>query len=146
MKEKKRVKIVVASIIALLITWNLVWFAYYSIGFNKYTEPLDDMYGVKMLIKDDYTYSVKKPSYLSFVGNIAMTASNHEGLIMWPNLFGEDVYGITILVNNERYDILLDENINLVGKTNNRDAEKVLKENKEKIENLYKQARLVWDI
>ena len=137
MKEKKKVKIVVAWLFTLLATWITVWFATNSIGYNKYTEPLDEMFGEKMLIKDGYTYAVKKPGYLSFEGNIAMTASNQEGLIMWPNLFGEDDYGITILVNDERYDLLLDKNMNLIGNTNNCQSENVLNKNKEKIESLY---------
>lgn len=37
MKEKKKVKIVVALIFTLFATWNIVWFASYSIGYNNFS-------------------------------------------------------------------------------------------------------------
>lgn len=83
-----------------------------DINFEKNFSEIEDS-GKKMYIDDEqYQYSVKKPDYLSWNGNLSLAEKDMEYvLIIWPNAFQKNMYewGIMLDVEDKVYQIELSD-------------------------------------
>ena len=100
---KRGLEIFLAVLLGLFAVYNAVWFAYREIRYSPFTENVPKTYGVYLTSKDDISYSVSKPSYLSFTGNLALTDENTaEGLIIWPEFLSGYKYAALIEARTEK--------------------------------------------
>ena len=121
---KREWQIFFAVLLGLFAVYNAVWFAYREIRYKPLTENIENRYGVYLTAIDDVTYSVSKPSYLSFTGNLSLAdTETHEGLIIWPEFPSGYRYAADIAVRTDKEDgreipvlapIMIDENGNWI--------------------------------
>lgn len=173
MSDGKRKKAVLLAAIILFILYNVVWSAFAAFRFEPFRKRLGSDLdigldkglgsGVSRIEKDGYTYSVFKPAYLTFTGNLSISENMfvyvydqpdetyyNVVLIIWPrgiNDYEVDVQitefepGSTVGVS---WDMRLDENMNLLDDT----AENIrlYEKNLDKIEEMYHLAYEMWGI
>lgn len=147
-KFKKRYFFLI--IILIFGIWNLSWYAITTIKYNKYVEAIPkNKWGLHFIEKDDgYTYSVKKPDYLSFTGNLAVANNEkQEMLIIWPLVTGGYEYGFRLQKDGLAYEIYVDENLKPINKdaTNQVSIQKV-EEYKDELEALRAKADKMWEL
>ena len=102
---KKAVKILLISVIALFVVYNITWLFYYS-KFNKFKDAVGetDQYGNYLSTTEDgqYAYAVYPPKYLRFNGNLAISPIHdvskskvtYVTLLVWPHLFSGYKVGV----------------------------------------------------
>lgn len=103
-KEKNifnRVLIILfASLFSLFTLFNLAWYAYREIRYNPLIEKIPESYGIRITSIDNYSYSVTKPSYLSFGGNLSLVnEETKEDLIIWPLFPSGYDYAVTLEIS-----------------------------------------------
>ncbi len=162
-KSKFRIiKFCTFILIGLFVIYNIVWCVFYvfvcrpnetSLGYNEERQDYT-------LFENNYAYSVGMPRYLDFTYNLAITESiecdeNGEpkdgyyfDLLIWPKLFSNDKYGLQIAYYEKGKidfgsNIYLDNNMNPIDTLSDEDNA-AIKNNKDKIKNLYKQAQDKW--
>ncbi|AVD54719.1 MULTISPECIES: hypothetical protein [Heyndrickxia] len=150
MKRKFRLKYIFIIVITLFVLWNLCWFTITTIQYHKYVKAVPkNKWGTHAIRKGNYTYSVKKPDYLSFTGNLAVSREDQkdkmEDLIIWPTMTGGYKYGVRLQENGEAYEIYVNEKLEPVDKSD-AIAKKVIMENKEDLKTLFSNANKVWDL
>lgn len=102
---KKLIAVVVIFAILAFGIYNLLWF----LNFNSYSKLLTNEYEQSEVsslhytkLTSDFVFSVKKPEYLSFVGNTSV--ANKDGsivLIVWPSFLCEEVKDYGIILESE---------------------------------------------
>lgn len=148
MKKHKTLVISIISILGIFIIINAMWFLYYK-KFDKHIENIkDDGFGVFVVEQDGYSYSVKKPYYLSFVGNLAITKNaSNESLLIWINLFRDHEYGVQLMSKDaESYNINIDEKGDLIPEKSSTEAQAVLDQNKEDVWDFINRANNFWTL
>ena len=104
---------------------------------------------VPRYLKDDndgFSYSVKYPDYLSFVGNIALSipsnddSINVDSIIIWPTISGKYEYGVILYENENQYMVYIDEAGNALDKAD----DELIKAHKSNIDALLKKANENW--
>lgn len=135
-------------IILVFVVINISWFSITSIKYNKFVKDLPKFgpglsYGT---LKDGYNYHVKKPNYLVYTGNLAVSNSETgELLIIWPLIFGGYEYGIRIQQGETAYEIYVDKNMNPIDKDDTY-AVQIIEEHKAGIEALLTKANEMWPL
>jgi len=137
---------------AVFLFWNLMWIIKICTQFLPYRDALNkhESAGVYILSHNGYTYSVKMPYYLSFTGNLAVVNNENESsLIVWPSLFGENEYGISIVAENEigekrTYEMFVDHTGKPIGENNNIDVQDIWKKYENEITAIFEDAKAVW--
>lgn len=96
LKNKNVLYRIVFVIVLVFVLLNIAWMLNY-LTYSKYTEGYEKI--PKTFIKKvgAYTLTVKKPNYLSFTGNYAISTEDLS-YIIWPKLLkdGEYEHGLTI--------------------------------------------------
>lgn len=143
--NRKRILIVIISVFAVL---NISWFLITTIKYNKFVKDLPKVkgnsYGIKK--EDGYNYSVKKPGYLHYTGNLAVSNSKKgELLIIWPLISGGYNYGIRIQEDGEAYEIYVDKNMKPID-TDDTYAVQNIKKHKAGVEELLSKANKMWQL
>lgn len=162
MTKKKKILIIVSCVLlATVLIYSAAWYVNY-IKYDKWEKKLG--YCVKhmkyVLKEDDYMYSVAKPTYPCFTGNLgisqAVSDENKVGfdVIIWPKAGGKNEIGVIIKETkyNEAtgefettgYEVMLDGNKNLM--TNEEHLLEIYKENYDELEKLYDKANELWGI
>lgn len=139
-------------LVGLIILYNLSWLGVYYLKYDPYTEDIPKTENGKYILKDNgYHFSVKKPSYLSFTGNLAVTNNKDDlSLIVWPLLTGGYEYGLQILgPDNTYYSVMIDNKLNYLDEKDIEPVDKdrineLLKENKSEIKKIMSEAKRVW--
>ena len=111
---KRKLVIILVVLGVLILGYNVVWLINYQkyvklghkIGYSEY-------YGAYAMEKDGYVFSVKKPRYLSFTGNLAVAAKRHYtqnkteyeyiDLLVWPRFTGGYTIGVRICKESVNY-------------------------------------------
>src|SRR5699024_8822824 len=95
---KKRTKISLSIILGIFVIVNLFWLSFYFIKYGSYTKSIPKHEsGTYLLVTDQYDLSVKKPSYLSFTGNLAITNKEDDlSLLIWPTVGKNEEIGLQI--------------------------------------------------
>lgn len=147
MTKIKKKNIFILIIIAF-VALNIIWFSITSVKYNKFIKDLPRFgsiysYGT---LKDGYNYHVKKPSYLSYTGNLAVS-NNETGelLIIWPLIFGGYEYGIRLEEDGIGYEFYVDENMNPINKEDPY-AVQCIEKNKSSIDVLLSKANEMWKL
>ncbi|UAC48328.1 hypothetical protein K6959_17700 [Bacillus aquiflavi] len=103
--------------------------------------------------KDGYYFSVKKPDYLSYTGNLAITnKTNDLSIIIWPLLTKGYEYGLQMTSDDQTiYHIIVDSDLKYVDDKNSKFidktvANKIIKDNKTEIEAMVSKAHNIWNI
>ena len=79
MKMKVNILVVIKVILLLFVAYNIVWYFFSYKKYSKYEQNFKEIAdsGVKIYVDDEeYQYSVKKPGYLMWDGNLAITDNN----------------------------------------------------------------------
>lgn len=145
--KKKAILIGIATVVSVFSIWNILWLIHYN-NFKDYIKNIkDDGNGVYAISDEkENSYSVKMPDYLMFNGNLAIIDKENHALIIWLSLSENKTYGAQISRNNEKYEMLLDEKMQLTGDTNLSNAQEVLDEYKSEITQLYNAAFEFWNL
>lgn len=141
-------KNILVFIVLIFGLWNLSWFLSTTIKYDKFVEVVPkNEFGVHFLEKEDgYIYSVKKPGYLSFTGNLAVSNDEkQESLIIWPLITGGYEYGFSIQKDGQPYEFYVDENMKPIDKDDSVAIEKV-EEYKVELEELLSKAKEMWKL
>lgn len=155
---KRGLAIFLAVLLGLFAVYNAVWFAYREIRYKPLTENIENRYGVYLTAIDDVCYSVSKPSYLSFTGNLSLAdAETHEGLIIWPAFPSGYRYAADIVVRTDKADgreipvlspIMIDENGNWIDDSGNygKKEREIFDEKQEDIKEWLRLADEMWNL
>lgn len=124
--RKWKITIILAGIFCLL--FNLTWCANY-LSYNKYAKSIEHNPSLRGSVsckseKDGDTYSVKRPDYLAWHGNLGSVSEDGKiAIIVWPSLFctHSDEYGVILeeedeLGNKYGFMFYVDENMNFSSK------------------------------
>lgn len=133
--SKKSLSKILNVVIVVFILLNAIWFSVTKTKYNTYQKRLEevaiannatekefrnDSSKHKFYRKDEITYAVHYPGYLSFTGNLSMVCSSDEGeykfqLMIWPKYFGETEYTITLdNGHNAESGIMIDKDGNVL--------------------------------
>lgn len=139
-------KRIIIFIILVFVVLNASWFLITTIKYNKFVKVLPKVkygsYGTKK--EDGYNYSVKKPGYLHYTGNLAVSNSEKgELLIIWPLISGGYNYGIRLQKDGIAYEIYVDENMKPIDKADTHSAQNI-EEHKAGVEALLSRANKMW--
>lgn len=144
----KKYKIIFTVGIALLVSYHLVWFSIYYLKYSPYTENIPKTENGKYVLQEnDYYFSVKKPSYLTLTGNLAvMNEKENLSLIIWPLLTGGYEYGLQILDDDGvQYSVMIDSDSNYLvddssGDLNETHMNKLIETKRAEIEEIMSEA------
>ncbi len=144
----KKVVIVIMSIVAVFLAYNLLWYFLVYGKYDQYIKGMEEFRPHMSYVlngEDGYIYNVKYPDYLSHTGNLCVaTEDDKYALLIWPSLLGEAEYGIQIAdeENDGLYSIMLDST-----RKPKEDYEiAIIEENVEVINALYDKADKQWGI
>ena len=141
----KKICILIVSITVVL---NLGWFLMTTYKYAKFVEAVPkNKWGLYFVVKEDgYMYSVKKPDYLTFTGNLAVADNKKmEALFIWPLMSGGYEYGYRRQDNGAAYEIYVDENMEPIHKDDMVEVQKI-KEHKAELEALFSKANKMWQL
>ncbi|MFD3158846.1 hypothetical protein ACFIJ5_18720 (plasmid) [Haloimpatiens sp. FM7330] len=141
-------KKIIIFIILVFAVLNASWFLITTIRYNKFVKDLPKVkygsYGTKK--EDGYNYSVKKPDYLHYTGNLAVNNSEKgELLIIWPLISGGYKYGVILQEKQESWNIYIDENMKPIDKDDPYAAQKI-EEHKAGVKALISKANEMWNL
>lgn len=143
------IKRTIVIVLALFLILNVIWYIFTTQRYGPFVEavPLNGM-GIHYIEKDGYSYSVKKPDYLYYTGNLAVNHPDHKNsLIIWPEVNGEYTLGFRLQENEEAFEIYLDENMSPLEEYEESDiASQKVKEHQKEINDLMSKADEMWDI
>lgn len=121
---KKKISTIVTIMISLIALYSFIWFANSQLVFSKFiTEdfekpPFSGMNSVTKEV-DGFTLLVKKPDYGSFTGNLGITSVDSAiSIIIWPHLWKDPLYLLTIKDGEDTIQIEVDENFTPLDKNN----------------------------
>ncbi|WP_138203003.1 hypothetical protein [Haloimpatiens lingqiaonensis] len=141
-------KKIILFIIAIFAALNISWFLITTIKYNKFVKAVPkNEYGFYAMTKEDgYTYSVKKPDYLHYTGNLAVTNNkNNDLLIIWPRITGGYEYGLILQENEGGYNIYVDKNMKPIDiNKDDPHAIEMIEEHKVGVEALISRANKMW--
>ncbi|MBD5489717.1 MAG: hypothetical protein HDR13_13165 [Lachnospiraceae bacterium] len=156
--KTKRVLIILGVMACMYV---FIWGMNADLRYTPFCKKLGGVTGASAttLWKEPYTYSVCKPAFLSFTGNLGIseTSSNsHEttaDIIIWPQGISnyEVRLDIFVPVQVDEYSshhvaksMMLDQNMKLL--ENTPENVELYEQNLDKIENLYHKAYEMWGI
>jgi hypothetical protein len=129
MKRITAKKTILAFAIVAIIAvagYNLLWFANYR-AYDKY---IGDGYEVSPVSSTTYsrqsgeaTFTIKKPGYLSFAGNLAVANEDQSViLLIWPSFMCDSIndYGLMLYDNEQDRGFMVNVNADMEYDTENR--------------------------
>lgn len=167
MKNKKKVLIPIIVIISLFLIYNIAW-GINCYRYRKYEKltGYDQQHHLCRAVKDDYTFAVFRPDYLSFTGNLSVSQNREYksgqkendaiSMIIWPCVTGGFEVGISIIHEDlseteethrsdvTSVDLEFDKKGNLLPEYAH--LTKVYEANKDKIDYIYSLAEKEWGI
>ena len=107
--------IFIALVITVFVIWNVIWFSFVEENYTPYlnitVDPL--VPDLSASYKNGYSFSVNKPSYLSFEGNLGVSDENFNLLLVFPKYNSEPVYSIILDDSYTGSPIIIDSSGNL---------------------------------
>lgn len=136
------------------IVWNVSWYVYVSKKYTPFTKVVPkDRYGSHHIVDSDgYNFSVSKPMYLFFTGNLAVVSPDATyTLIIWPEVFGGYEYGLRVQDESGGYEIMVDAKGNALRIDGQSDREfeqtvAVIENNKDNIQTIFEKVHNLWDL
>ncbi len=110
---KNKVLVILLAVLFLFGIWNLAWYVITTHRYSSFMENIPkNEWGLYFIEKDGVMYSVKKPDYLSWTGNLGVVdRAKNEALIIWPSISGRYKYGIRILKDGVGHQFYVNENM-----------------------------------
>ena len=143
-KQKKGLFMILAIVLAFLL-YNAFWLCWRNIRYNRYTENLEtfrEHISYVRTAEDGYLFNAKLPDYLSFTGNLCVaTPDSTVALIIWPNVWKNNHYGVQVEKDDETYSIELNEDLS----AKQADYNDLIAENKDTILILKEKADDMWE-
>lgn len=160
----KKWKKILFTLSVIFFLYSAVWSAYVTYRYEPFRKKLGATVGcsTSLLKRDGYTYSVSKPHFLSFTGNLHISEfitvggnqseKMYADLLIWPCGINDYKVGVGIInTTTSQYSLhgvvtgmMLDKNMNLLDDTPENRA--LYEQNLDKIENLYHLAYEMWGI
>lgn len=145
MKIRNTVRITITAIVISIVLLNVFWLLYRECRYRPFVENIPKQHDTYITSADGYTYSVNKPRYLKFNGNLALI--NNESnltLIVWPVFPTGYKYAVML----EHYTVEIDSEANPVNPSDkiNDSVVSELSKNKEAIEELFYAANNMWNL
>ena len=145
--NKNKLLVIWGSVVFIIAAYSLVWYIVSYKPYAKYEDGFQefDKSGKKLYVDGEgYTYSVKKPDYLSWTGNLAIVdMEDKASLIIWPIDNGKNMeVGVIIEDNGVSNQIELKDKKTAVYD----DQQELVNQYNEQIEILYNKANEVWGI
>ncbi|MDW7617788.1 hypothetical protein SC499_24720 [Peribacillus simplex] len=145
--KKVNIKTILILIISIFAVLNLSWFLVTTFKYDGFVEPIPkNKWGLHFIKKDNYVYSVKKPDYLYYTGNLAVDNTEKQtSLLIWPLISGGYKYGFRLQEEGEAYEIYVDKNMEPTNKDKgDPDAVQKVEEHKAELEELFSKANEMW--
>lgn len=144
---KIKLLIILSVLVLLFGLWNIVWFIMTNNRYEAFLSAVpESKHDNHVIEKNGYVYSVKRPGYLSFTGNLAIISSEYkETLIIWPLMDGSYEYGIRVQKDGQVHELTLDEQLRPIDPNDSRIASLVA-DLEPQINALYKKATDMWDL
>ena len=117
MSKKKRFILLFVLFAGLFCMYNVFWFISVQYKYKDYLEAVPEEMGVHVQFdeRDNVTYNVKKPDYLSFTGNLGISDKEGLSLIIWPSLLKSDfAYGVRIQNDTRTHEIYINEKLEAI--------------------------------
>lgn len=136
------IKVVIGIILLMFIIWNVMWFSY-TTKYSAYTEtvPRNELGLYLVTDAEGYNYSVKKPIYLSFTGNLSVVHLEKEiDLIIWPNWNGEFEYGVRLTDGSVTREIMMDRTFTPYDDYDDPQAKELIAKNIDSIKEIFLKA------
>lgn len=145
MKKNNFTRKIIAAVFLTIVIFNVFWLSYREFRFNPFVENIPKQHGTYITSTEGYTYSVSKPRYLKFNGNLALINNESDlTLIVWP-LFPKG-YRYAVILEHSTVEIDYEANlVNLNDKSNNNINSEINK-NKESIKDLLSVANNMWNL
>jgi hypothetical protein len=145
--NKNKLLVIWGSVVFIIVAYSLVWYIVSYKPYAKYEEGFQefDKTGKKLYVDNEgYTYSVKKPDYFNWTGNLAIVdMEDKASLIIWPIDNGKNMeVGVIIEDNGVSNQIELKDKKTAVYD----DQQELVNQYNEQIEILYNKANEVWGI
>lgn len=146
-RKAKRILIILCLV---FLVYNLLWLTVVGAIYAPLITGMKEVHPLRTYAIDElegYTYNVKIPDYLQFVGNLGVQPScgGECALIIWPGILGETRYGVLIPVGGGG---LQGVRVNANGQPlPGAEEEKrlLIEQNRDAIDELFRRAREVWD-
>ena len=134
-------------IVIIFSAINLSWLLIITIKYDKYVKATPkNEWGQYVTFKDGYTYNTKKPGYLHYTGNLAVTNYDSSAiLIIWPLISGGYKYGFRIQEDGVAYEIYVDGNMKPIYQ-DDKEAIQVVEKSKADLEELFAKANKMWHL
>ncbi len=154
-------------LVAIFVLYNIIWTIYVSNTYGPYNEKLGfaSMSSNSVIREKDYTFAVKMPSWLRFVGNLSIAQNLHiyeDGscddsiaMLIWPK--GRNKFQIGISIDYSVFDkkensfvtdsvsFYVDEQMNLID-TSDSEINEIYEQHYKIIEEVFKLAYEKWGI
>ncbi len=131
MKKIEYLKKIIYCIVAVFAFYVAIWMVFCSIRYVPFIKKMPS--GIKIYESNELIYQVRRPSFPSFSGNLAIspriigTPETKDqldfGMVIWPTGFDGYKFIVTVYISNVDYEnrsshtemigILLDENGNM---------------------------------
>lgn len=155
---------VLSVILILFLVYNVVWAVLILPKYKGFKDAVgyDDQRKIWYCREGDYTYGVSAPGYLSFTGNLSVSAvvkvdkdgemknESDCSIIIWPKINGEYEFGVSIGVRNEEnkklitnYEFIIDEEMQPI-ETLADEEKQIFDENIESVVEMCKLAKEKW--
>lgn len=161
--RKRIILLIIAIILIVFIIINAYWYFIVHNYFLGFTEtkaggkiPKDPVGSYSKII-DGYYVGVEPPKYLVMSSNLSISKVDSSDtdpyLIIWPEKYGETIFGISLTENDVSYQFYVKQNgeleKNTEGKTLSQDQaeelQQLLDENKKYIKGLIDIANTTWN-
>lgn len=155
---KKTLVISISVSISLFVIYNIFWMTYVKTTYGEFTKNIPEDNGCILISLDNFSYSVKKPSYLSLTGNLSLIDEDTgEGLIIWPTLISKNEYAVIITTDTTEIEgvtmphqciISIDENGHWADYSNvfGEKEKKIVNERQPDIQMWIKKANDMWNL
>jgi hypothetical protein len=145
-RRKKIVIVVIAGLVLLFLCYNLIWFLWSHLKYDRWTEGMKPFRkGISYVLEgeDEYLYNLKYPDYLQFGGNICVATKDQKyALLIWPQITGGYEYGVQIESDGTLWSIMVTKDMKAVRQID----EEILVLHREEINQLNVKAREMWDL
>jgi len=155
MKQKKKshkiVVIALAALVLIFLGYNLIWGVRVYRTYIQFVPGMEEIHFLQTYAiqdEDGYTYNVKVPSYLSYMGNLGVQPpiGGDCALIIWPGITSETAYGLFLSdQDGHTHAIKLDKN-RMLAADESEYAKEVYEYNIDKVNDLFARADQMWSI
>lgn len=147
---KRNVKKFLIILCLVFLVYNLLWLTVVGTVYAPLISGMKEIYPFRTYAIDEmdgYTYNVKIPDYLRFVGNLGVQPScgGKCALIIWPGILKDTEYGVLIPVGGgglQGVRLTADGQL-LPGAEEEKRL--LVEQNREEIDELFRRARELWD-